>query len=91
MDTPKISYQKNDGTPAFRDMTPEEIVAIQPKPLINEHVQAVRASLYRSECDPLYIAYMAYREEGNDEAATQMKAQWLSKKKEIRENNPYNE
>lgn len=47
-----------------------------------------RRMAYEAECDPLLIASLGYEAEGNEEAAAACRAQYLTKKAEIRERIP---
>lgn len=47
-----------------------------------------RRMAYEQECDPYSMAYVGYMLEGNEEAAEACKAQYLTKKAEIRKRIP---
>lgn len=87
---PIICFQKKDGSPDYREMTEEEIVAITPKPLTNEDIKKLREEAYRNECDLLFIAYQAYKEEGENRKANTIKAEWKTRRDEIKMRYPYN-
>lgn len=56
---------------------------------INESIRITRLNLYKSQSDPLYINYQKEIALGNVDKAEEIKTLWLSKVKEIEENNPY--
>lgn len=55
----------------------------------NEDISLLRETAYRSECDPMLAAMMAYQQLGEDEKAAIKKAEWLKKREEIKELYPY--
>ena len=62
----------------------EEIAADKLK-----EVEKTRRNLYEKNTDHLFLAYQKYLLLGNTNKAEEVKTLWLSKVKEIEENNPY--
>jgi len=63
----------------------------EPKPIkfTNDAIREMRAEAYREESDPLYMAYIKYKErDQTDKAATMYKA-WEDKLSEIENRLPY--
>lgn len=61
-------------------------------PPIEERIQKIsdkRERKYRAITDPLYIAYVKYKEIGETEKAEAKHQEWLEKLQEIKDNNPY--
>ena len=84
----KIAEQDINGKPIVREATQEEILALSLKST-NEQIMAMRAEAYREESDPLYMAYIKYKErDQTDKAATMYKA-WEDKLSEIENRLPY--
>jgi hypothetical protein len=69
------------GAVTIREMTPEEVAALQP-PITRDNQEAARKRAYEAEADPLF--FMAQRGEATD-------AEWLAKVAEIKTRFPYPE
>lgn len=63
----------------------EPYIAPAPEPI---PASEQRRQAYEAECDPLLIASIGYTMEGDDDAAAACRAQYLAKKREIRERIP---
>ena len=55
----------------------------------NIEIENTRRKLYKDNADHLFLAYQKYLLRGNIEKAEEVKTLWLSKVKEIEDNNPY--
>ena len=55
----------------------------------NERIRKIRENTYISKSDPLYMAYIKYKEFGEDEAAAKAYNEWKQAVLEIEEANPY--
>lgn len=69
------------GAVTIREMTPEEVAALQP-PITRDSQEAARKRAYEAEADPLF--FMAQRGEATD-------AEWLARVAEIKTRFPYPE
>ena len=67
------------GAVTIREMTPEEVAALQPQ-ITRDSQEAARKRSYESEADPLF--FMAQRGEATN-------AEWLAKVAEIKARFPY--
>lgn len=54
-----------------------------------ESVRKIREELYKKESDPIYMAYIKYKEFGEEEKALAEYKRWSDKINEIDINNPY--
>ena len=54
-----------------------------------KEIEITRRKLYEENTDDLFLAYQKYLLLGNTNKAEEVKTLWLSKVKEIEENNPY--
>lgn len=54
-----------------------------------KEIEITRRKLYEENTDHLFLAYQKYLLLGNTNKAEEVKTLWLSKVKEIEENNPY--
>ena len=57
--------------------------------LINERIKKERENKYIAKTDKLYMAYIKYKEFGEDEAAAKAYNEWKQAVLEIEEANPY--
>lgn len=57
--------------------------------LINNHIKKVREDKYVSKSDKLYMAYVKYKEFGDETAAAKAYQDWKQAVLEIEEANPY--
>ena len=55
----------------------------------NERIRKIRENTYISKSDPLYMAYIKYKEFGEDEAAAKAYNEWKQAVLEIEEANTY--
>ena len=55
----------------------------------NEKVRIKRERLYKSESDSIYMSFIKYSALGQDDKAKEAYDQWLTKVKQIEEENPY--
>lgn len=55
----------------------------------NTEISKTREILYKRDSDPLYMSFVKYSAQGLEEKAKEAFSQWMTKVKEIENNNPY--
>lgn len=61
------------------------------KHFVNKKIQIKRQKAYQASADKYFLAYLAYKELGNQEAAEEMKNRWLLERNFISKEFPYKE
>lgn len=57
--------------------------------IVNEEIRKRRENLYNTSTDRLYMAYVKYREFGEEEKAAAAYQEWREAVEKIKQDNPY--
>jgi len=87
----KLNNDQIDFLEKHPDHSYKEIYLMQEESLEKriERVRNIREECYKKESDPIYISYQKYSILNQSERAEEQRLHWLSKIKDIEQNNPY--